>query len=649
MKRNKGITLIALIVIIIVLLLLAGITIANLNGENGIFTKVKQSKEKYSISEAKETLELAIANLQIEQEGKGESLKKEDLPKLNNKEIDVRDTSNFPVEIICQNYKFQVDENFQITYVNQNNGTLITYTTEPESYTNKNEVKILIKITNPKGIKSVQEPGESDKLLAKGQTTVGIDYKVNKNGNYNFTVIDMDDNEITKNIYIDLIDTLEPEDFTPEVEKTESSMKIKSNAIDAEATEESTKSGIDHCEYYIIDCNGNATKYETNEINNLVLGDYRVYVIAYDKAGNKKQSNTIDVVLSKQFQKISTGGEYNLAIDNEGNIWSWGFNYYGQLGDGTKVDKISPVQITTETKFKEVSAGNGYDHSLAIDEEGNIWSWGCNKNGQLGNGTTTDSYNPKQITTGTKFIKIEAGECISFAIDENRDLWGWGWNRWGQLGYETEDIKNIPTKLNLNIKVKEISAKYLHNLLIDTEGNLWSWGRNGNGQVGNGKKEDSVKKPIQILQGTKFSKIATGIYYSLALDTNGRLWSWGRNDDGQLGDGTQTDCYVPKQIQTETSFSQIGAITNFSVALDIEGNIWSWGCNKQGQLGDGTTVNKAEPEKIKSKNKFKEILVGGNYVKAKDINGNLWGWGYNVYGQVKYGATIKIIKEPIQI
>lgn len=649
MKKNKGITMIALIVIIIVLLLLAGITIANLNGENGIFTKVKQSKEKYSISEAKETLELAIANLQIEQEGKGESLKKEDLPKLNNKEIDVRDTSNFPVEIICKNYKFQVDENFQITYVNQNNGTLITYTTEPESYTNKNEVKILIKITNPKGIKSVQEPGESDKLLAKGQTTVGIDYKVNKNGNYNFTVIDMDDNEITKNIYIDLIDTLEPENFTPEVEKTESSMKIKSNAIDAEATEESTKSGIDHCEYYIIDGNGKTTQYDTNEINNLILGDYRVYVIAYDKAGNKKQSNTIDVVLSKQFQKISTGSQYNLAIDNEGNIWSWGYNYYGQLGDGTKVDKISPVQITTETKFKEVLAGNGDDHSLAIDEEGNIWSWGCNNRGQLGDGTTTDNYNPKKITTGTKFIKIEAGDCISFAIDENRDLWGWGDNRWGQLGYETEDIKNIPTKLNINIKVKEISAKYLHNLLIDTEGNLWSCGRNTYGQVGNGKKEDSVKKPIQILQGTKFSKVATGIYYSLALDTNGNLWTWGWNNYGQLGNGTQTDCYIPKQIQTETSFSQIGAMSYFSVALDIDGNIWAWGNNGGGQLGDGTTVNKTKPQKIKSKNKFKEILVGGNFVKAKDINGNLWGWGSNEYGQVKYGTTTKAIKEPIQI
>lgn len=228
-------------------------------------------------------------------------------------------------------------------------------------------------------------------------------------------------------------------------------------------------------------------------------------------------------------------------------------------------------------------------------------------------------------------------------------MWGWGDNRWGQLGYETEDIKNIPTKLNINIKVKEISAKYLHNLLIDTEGNLWSCGRNTYGQVGNGKKEDSVKKPIQILQGTKFSKVATGIYYSLALDTNGNLWTWGWNNYGQLGNGTQTDCYIPKQIQTETSFSQIGAMSYFSVALDIDGNIWAWGNNGGGQLGDGTTVNKTKPQKIKSKNKFKEILVGGNFVKAKDINGNLWGWGSNEYGQVKYGTTTKAIKEPIQI
>ena len=125
-KENKGITLVALVITIIILILLTGITIATLGGENGLFTKVKLGKERYEISEAKEKLELEITNLQIEQQGKGEELKKEDLPKMNNDEIDVREA----------------------------NETIITYTTEPNGYTNQNEVKVLVTISNQKDIKT---------------------------------------------------------------------------------------------------------------------------------------------------------------------------------------------------------------------------------------------------------------------------------------------------------------------------------------------------------------------------------------------------------------------------------------------------------------------------------------------------------------
>ena len=139
-----------------------GIAIATLAGENGLFSKVKQSKEKYAISEAKEKLELEITNLQIEQEGKGEELKKEDLPKMNSDEIDVRDATNFPVEVIYKSYRFQVDENFQVTYLGEANSTIITYTTNPEGYTNKDKIKVTVTISNLKGIKLIVKPGEND-------------------------------------------------------------------------------------------------------------------------------------------------------------------------------------------------------------------------------------------------------------------------------------------------------------------------------------------------------------------------------------------------------------------------------------------------------------------------------------------------------
>ena len=179
-KSNFGITLIALIVTIIILLILGGIALATLTGENGLFARAKQAKENYSVSSAKEKLQLAISDLMVEQTSKGENLTKEDLPKINNNEIDVKSTETFPIEVICENYIFNVDENFTVTYVREASGTVVTFTTEPESYTNKDEVKILVKISNPKGIKSIQKPGEKDRILAQGQKEVGIDYKVTK-------------------------------------------------------------------------------------------------------------------------------------------------------------------------------------------------------------------------------------------------------------------------------------------------------------------------------------------------------------------------------------------------------------------------------------------------------------------------------------
>ena len=399
-KENKAITLVALVVTIIILLILAGITIATLGGENGLISKIKLGKERYAISEAKEKLELEITNLQIEQQGKGEELKKEDLPKMNNDEIDVRDTTNFPVEVICGNYKFEVDENFKVKYIGEADGTVIKYTTEPDGYTNQNKVKVLVTISNPKGIKSILKPGETDKILPQDRTTAGIEFTVTKNGHYELKVEDVDGNEVSKDIYIDLIDTVEPEDFNISVSKSNEKITISGEAQDGEKTEESTKSGIDHYEYCLVD-EANITKtYTEKEIATSELaGTYNIYVIAYDRAGNSKKSNTVQIAMIGSVKEIS---DYNhtLIIDNSGRLWGYGDNSYGQLGDNSKVYKTIPIQIKAETKFTQISAG--YIHSLAIDSEGNLWTWGNNSSGELGDGTTTNRNTPVQIKKRNK-------------------------------------------------------------------------------------------------------------------------------------------------------------------------------------------------------------------------------------------------------
>lgn len=637
-KENKGITLVALVITIIILLLLTGITIATLGGENGLFTKVKLGKERYEISEAKEKLELEITNLQIEQQGKGEELKKEDLPKMNNNEIDVRDTTNFPVEVIYKNYKFEVDSNFQVIYIGEANETIITYTTEPNGYTNQNEVKVLVTISNPKGIKSILKPGETDRILPQDRTTAGIEFTVTKNGHYILKVEDVAKNEVSKDIYIDLIDTLAPEKFTPEIQKEGNSITVIENGKDAEATEESCKSGIDYYEYYLINSNNKETKYDINKIKNLELGTYKLYVIAYDKAGNSTKSNTIDFKISVQFKEIEVGGFHTLALDNENNLWAWGCNEQGQLGDGTTTERTSPTKIETDITFVQLSVG--YMHNAGIDDEGKLWTWGYSAFGALGDGTTIKKNKPIKIMEDKIFKKVIASDSSTLAIDINDEIWYWG------RVYGSNNAIRIPQKLDFKIEYSFISGNS-HYLFLDKQNKLWGWGNNYNGQLGDGTTTERTR-PIQIKTETKFTQVSAEDRCSLAIDSEGNLWSWGNNNYGQLGDGTKTKKITPVQIETETKFKQVSAGEKHSLAIDYEGNLWSWGYNIYGQLGDGTTTEKLNPIKITEGIKFEKVYARCYSSLAIDVNGNLWSWGSNGNGELGDGTTTDRLT-PVQI
>lgn len=395
-KKDKAITLISLVVTIVILLILAGIAIATLTGENGLFVRAKQAQQNYSISSAKEKIELAISDLMVEQTSKGENLTKEDLLKINSDEIDVKNIDNFPVEVVCENYIFNVDENFVVTYVGEASGTVITYTTEPEGYTNKDEVKVLVKISTPKGIKSIQKPGETDRILAQGQKEVGIDYKVTKNGHYIFTIVDEEGKETIKDIYIDLIDRLPPKDFTVNtgVIKT-TSINIKIEVEDSNETAENAKSGMDRYEYYIKkSSNIEYVKYTSTEkeytYKNLSKDtSYNIYVIAFDKAGNKKQTEE-KVITTKTNNSIgklllTTSGFINAyEEDEEGKMIGiidknisylppnfqgrWGFKTISWSYDGYYNDLYNAFDkdITTSAGF----ARTGNDGSDDILEMG---------------------------------------------------------------------------------------------------------------------------------------------------------------------------------------------------------------------------------------------------------------------------------------
>ena len=297
-EREKGITLIALVITIIVLLILAAVSIAMLTGENGMLSKASTAKEKHQISEAKEKIELALQDLRIEEESKGNSLTKKELSKLSESEyeINVGSTESFPVEVVQSIYKFQINDKYQVEYLGEATGTIVTYKTKPEGYTNQDKVTIILKVKNSKGIKEIQTPNSENTIYGNGKIEIATDYTVYKNGTYTFKVIDNENKEETKDIIIDKIDKDAPTSCAIKAEVKDGAIEVTTTAVDAETRSDGTsnKSGLGKYECYVKGEKKGESTDGTFKIENLSGGTYSVYVIAYDKAGNSKQSDPVN-------------------------------------------------------------------------------------------------------------------------------------------------------------------------------------------------------------------------------------------------------------------------------------------------------------------------------------------------------------------
>lgn len=284
---------------------------------------------------------------------------------------------------------------------------------------------------------------------------------------------------------------------------------------------------------------------------------------------------------------IACGMYFNFAIKQDGTLWGWGVNYYGQLGDGTNLDKMVPTQIGTDTNWLSVSA-HSY-HSLALKKDSTLWASGDNDYGQLGDGTTTANNSFIQIGTSSNWKFISAGPNNSFAIQDDASLWVWG--EWGSSNY-------IPNQFGGDYNWKSITQGLDHILALKQDGSLWGWGYNDYGQVGNGLTSSSLQPPMQIGTDTDWTHVVAERYYSLALKQNNVLWAWGNNFYGQLGDGTNIDKSAPIQIGTSNNWQEIAGGSFFCFAIKQDDSLWSWGNNLFGSLGDGTNASKNVPTAV---------------------------------------------------
>ena len=314
---------------------------------------------------------------------------------------------------------------------------------------------------------------------------------------------------------------------------------------------------------------------------------------------------------------LAGGAEYSASLKQDGTVWTWGANTYGQLGNGTATSSTTPVQ--TENLSGVVLVTAGQNHTLALQSSGAAWAWGANANGQLGNGSTTNNAFPIQVTGLPFVLSVAGGGGHSLALADDGSVWAWGLNNDGQLGIgQSGDDQNgnplisrVPVQVSGLSGASAIAGGGYHSLALKSDGTIWAWGSNSNGQLGNNTTTDSpVPVPVSGLTG--MIAVAGGGVYSLALKSDGTIWAWGRNDAGQLGNSTTTDSSVPVQVAKLTGILAIAAGDSDSVALKSDGTVWTWGRNNYGQLGVGANSSSV-PVRVSSLAQVVGIAAGSSH------------------------------------
>jgi alpha-tubulin suppressor-like RCC1 family protein len=331
------------------------------------------------------------------------------------------------------------------------------------------------------------------------------------------------------------------------------------------------------------------------------------------------------------------------ATPASGTLVAWGHGNSGQLGVGTTDSTDSPVTVKLPAGVTITKVAAGGRHTLAVTSTGQVLSWGYNFHGELGDGNDATKLLPVTVPlpAGTVVTSVAAGDVDSLAITSTGLLYSWGDNHYGQLGDASTQQSNVPVlvKFRKGTKVVAAGTSYNYSMALTSGGQVYTWGYDGSGQLGVGDYTASeIPRPVKLPHGTKVAKIANGGYDGLALTVGGKLWAWGDDAFGQLGDGVFKTSLLPKLVKVPAGVKivAIGAGSEHGIALTSTGSVLTWGRGSWGQLGTGGKANRDVPVKVRlpAGDKITAVSAGGGFSLALTSTGKVLAWGHNTYGQL---------------
>ena len=319
----------------------------------------------------------------------------------------------------------------------------------------------------------------------------------------------------------------------------------------------------------------------TSSGNVLAWGDGGYGELGNGGLGQSSIPGVVNLPPGTTVTAISSGLYFNLALTSAGQVYAWGANNYGQLGNGAASNSgcfciATPGQVTLPSGTNVIAIASGSNHSLALTSTGQVLAWGNGTRGQLGNGTTMQSAVPVPVSlpSGPAVTAIAGGGEHSLALDSSGHMLAWGYNFYGQLGNGTTTISTVPVPVSLpsGILVSAIAGGKNHSLAVTSNGKVYDWGSNVTGQLGNGTNVDS-NTPVQVAlpSGTTVTAVAGSSAHSLALTSTGQVLAWGFNGDGELGNGNAgVDSNTPVMVSLSAGTTVIAIAAGTSHGLAIQ-------------------------------------------------------------------------------
>ena len=356
--------------------------------------------------------------------------------------------------------------------------------------------------------------------------------------------------------------------------------------------------------------------------------------------GDTIAMNYSDQILYTFWQRsvtqVSTGYHHTMILKSDNSLWATGRNNYGQLGDGTTIDRKEPVVITDDV----VAVAAGFDHTMILKSGGSLWAMGNNEGGQLGLDSTAAVYTPEKVDVTGDVVAVATGFYHTMILKSDGSLWATGSNNYGQLGLGDTTEDSVSTPKYVTGDVAAVATGAYHTMILKSNGSLWAMGNNEDGQLGDGTTNDS-DSPVAVENMTSdVTAVATGAYHTMILKNDGSLWAMGSDGDGQLGNGDDStdDLSTPEKVMD--GVAAVSAGPYHTMILKSDNSLWATGKNFVGQLGDGTAINSEEPVAVVGMTSDVAAASGGIYhTMILKSDGSLWATGYNQYGQLGDGST----------